>query len=248
MAKLPNAPLQEAVFEVRWLLDVDPDSQQERDREYDLAQGKFQFQAKDSFPVHKRILASFPNAQNYKIAHQFWSGAQQHFPVLQLGPGVFTVNDTDINYDWENNFFPLIKESLDWLYKAYDSQLQPNYVNLRYIDSVELDKYDFDDQWLVFIRDNLKVDLTNRFLQPGQLNHISINQSFSLDERSELNIAIHSAQNKQTGRKLLIWQTGVVVTGDFDRDAILNHVSIAHEHTSKLFREMTKGPFYASFS
>ena len=101
MAKLPNAPLQEAVFELRWTLDVSTDDQQEIDAGYELAHGKFQAAAEADFPVYRRLFpASIPPALlNYKVVHQFWREDQQ-FPVLQLGPGVFTVNDTDQNYDF----------------------------------------------------------------------------------------------------------------------------------------------------
>ncbi|MCB9287418.1 MAG: hypothetical protein H6560_08885 [Lewinellaceae bacterium] len=42
MPKIPKAPLQEAVFELRWDLDVAPDTQQEMDMGFELAQGKLQ--------------------------------------------------------------------------------------------------------------------------------------------------------------------------------------------------------------
>jgi uncharacterized protein (TIGR04255 family) len=248
MAKLPNAPLQEAVFELRWTLDVNAANKQEVDTGYDLAQGKLQAQAHERFPVHIRKSSSLLLPLMYKIAHQFWRDDNQTFPVLQLGPGVFTVNDTDKNYDWEKEFFPLIETSLDWLYNAYDGQLQPNFLNLRYIDSVDLGKYDFDGDWLRFVKDNLKVDLTNHFEHPGNLGHLSINQSFVLDEQSELNISIHSGVDHKTGSQLLIWQTGVVVVGEIEKADILQHVQKAHQHTSLLFKKMTKGPFYGSFS
>jgi len=40
MPKLPKAPLQEAIFEIRWELNVDPTTNQVIDNGFQLAQGK----------------------------------------------------------------------------------------------------------------------------------------------------------------------------------------------------------------
>lgn len=248
MAKLPNAPLQEAVFELRWTLDVTPEDQQEVDAGFELAQGKFQGLAEADFPFTQRLYpVSLPSTLlSYKVIHQFWRGENQ-FPVLQLGPGILTVNDTDKNYDWENEYFPLIERGINWLFDAYKNKLHPTYINLRYIDSVELKNYDFNGAWLDFVKDNLKLDLRNQFEHPGALKHFNISQSFALEEEAELNISVNSGVQAKTGVPLLIWQTGVVITGNLDRKKILTKVQDAHQHASTLFKEMTKGPFYGSF-
>lgn len=248
MDKLPKAPLQEAVFELRWDLDIDSETQQELDLGYELAQGKLHQLAEKEFPVRtRRAPAGLPSsALNYKVVHQFWKG-DGVFPVVQLGPGLFTVNDTDLNYNWNSTFFPLIKRSLIWLYKAYEDKIQPNFVNLRYIDSVKLTNYDFSGDWLGFIKKNLKVDISNNFDHRGALKHININQSFDLSEGIELNITINSGLSKPNDQPVLIWQIGVIEVGQFQMHEILSSLERAHEHTHNLFVEMTKGQFYDSF-
>ncbi len=248
MPKLPKAPLQEAVFELRWDLDVAPDTQQEMDTGFELAQGKLQGLAAEEFPlIRRRAPSEFPTSLfNYKIVHQFWRG-EGIFPVIQLGPGIFTVNDTEKNYDWEKAFFPLVKKSLGWLYQAYENNLQPNFINLRYIDSVNLPDYDFKGDWLAFIKKNLKIDLKNHFTHDGTLRHFNINQSFELEGGGELNITVSSGRSKQSEDPVLIWQTGVVDVGRFHREEILAKLQSAHRHTHELFLEMTKGAFYDSF-
>jgi uncharacterized protein (TIGR04255 family) len=56
MPKLPKAPLQEAIFEIRWDLDIDPSSNQQLDLGFSLAQGKLQEIVKEQFPDYKRKL------------------------------------------------------------------------------------------------------------------------------------------------------------------------------------------------
>lgn len=248
MDKLPNAPLQEAVFELRWDLDVDPETQQELDLGYELAQGKLHQLAGKEFPVRtRRVPAGLPtSALNYKVVHQFWKD-DGVFPVVQLGPGLFTVNDTDLNYDWEKTFYPLIERALGWLYEAYEENIQPNFINLRYIDSVSLANYDFQGDWLAFIKENLKVDIVNNFDHRGDLKHIHINQSFALEEEVELNITINSGLSKPNNQPVLIWQIGIIEVGQFQMHEILSSLERAHGHTHNLFIEMTKGQFYDSF-
>jgi uncharacterized protein (TIGR04255 family) len=119
MAKLPNAPLQEVIFEVKWDLDVKEETNQTYDKGFDIAAGKFSGIVQEKFPVVRRKLPEeIPNNfLNYKTVYQYKSG-EQTWPILQLGPGIFTVNDTDKNYDWNKTYFPLIQQSINWLEKA----------------------------------------------------------------------------------------------------------------------------------
>lgn len=99
MPRLPKAPLQEAIFEIRWELEVDPMTGQLIDPGFQLAQGKLRDIAKSKFPVFNRKLPHgfheqmFPN----QVVNQYWA-AKETWPVIQLGPGIFTVNDTDVKH------------------------------------------------------------------------------------------------------------------------------------------------------
>jgi hypothetical protein len=75
MPKLPKAPLQEAIFEIRWDLDVDPTSGQLFDPGFQLAQGKLRDIAKGKFPVFNRKLPhGFPEQMlPYQVVNQYWA-------------------------------------------------------------------------------------------------------------------------------------------------------------------------------
>lgn len=100
--KLPKAPLREVIFELRWGLGYDPSSKQELDLGFDMAQGQFKHLVEQEFPFHRRLTPqNFPlSLFSHKVVHQFWE-AENTYPLLQLGPGLFSQNDTEKNYVWD---------------------------------------------------------------------------------------------------------------------------------------------------
>ena len=101
MKKLPKAPLQEVIFEVKWELSLDDQTQAFIDPGYQFGQGKFENAVAKDFPIYKSRLPADILVQmlGHKTVHQFWKG-ERNWPVLQLGPGILTVNATEKNYEW----------------------------------------------------------------------------------------------------------------------------------------------------
>lgn len=248
MPKLPRAPLQEAIFEIRWELDPDSISGQMIDPGFQLAQGKLQEISKDEFPVFNRKLPhGFPEQLlSYQIINQYWSG-RELWPVIQLGPGIFTVNITETSYDWPITYFPLIKKSLTWLVKVYDNKIRINFASLRYIDSVKLKDYNFDGQWQNFIIQHFNFSFVNSFNTRGNIKGLQFNQFFDLSDGSELHIMFNSGKDRKTDDDALIWQTSVAKQTKFNDSLLVDWLEYAHTTTSTLFKEMTKPEFYDSF-
>lgn len=248
MPKLPKAPLQEAIFEVRWELDIDSTNNQQLDLGFSLAQGKLLEIVKAEFPVYKRrIPHGLPDQMfQYQPINQYWYKGET-WPVLQLGPGIFSVNDTDKNYDWPKTYSPLIKRALDWVFKAYDGKLRISSASLRYIDSVMPKDYGFEGRWQEFIQQHFKFSFVNDFDPGGSITGIQIDQFFSLKDGSSLHIAMNSGKYRKTEEEALIWQTAVIKQARFDRQSLLSWIEDAHSVTSDLFRKMTKQNLYDSF-
>jgi uncharacterized protein (TIGR04255 family) len=248
MSKLPKAPLQEAIFEIRWELDVDPSSNQQIDMGFSLAQGKLQEIVKDHFPVHKRKLPHGVPEQTlqYQAVNQYWFKSGE-WPVLQLGPGIFTINDTEKNYDWPKTYLPLINGALDWVYRAYNGSLRINSASLRYIDSVRLKDYGYEGRWQDFIQEHFNFSFVNSFNPRGSMKGIQFDQFFELADKSTLHVSMNSGKYRLTEEEALIWQTAVVKNDAFEKDSLLSWIENAHTVTSDLFKEMTKPKFYATF-
>lgn len=244
--KLPRAPLQEVIFEVRWQLDDYADSNQKYDEGYDQAIGMLKSHLQNSFPI---IKSKFPPGLpyeflNYKITHQYWTGNNE-WPVIQLGPGIFTINETENKYEWESHFLPLIQKSLNLLKESYPKELKYNYAGLRYIDKIRTKDYNFSN-WLGFIKENLNFEIHNHFDTRGELEQFSYNQVFKLKDSSFLQLTLKNGKNEKQ-EDVLVWETAILKIDKYNESSLMAWLVKAHNTTSDLFKEICKNEFYDSF-
>jgi len=116
MSKLPNAPLQEVILEVKWELSLDQSTKTFIDPGFELALGKFHNSLVENFPFAKtKVPHQIPiQMLGHQTKLQFWTG-ENVWPVVQLGPGILAINDTDKNYEWAKTFYPLVQKALSSL-------------------------------------------------------------------------------------------------------------------------------------
>jgi uncharacterized protein (TIGR04255 family) len=248
MSRLPNAPLQEVIFEVGWALDIDPSSGIETDSRFNLALGSLKTLVKEKFPHHVPRVPFFdlvPHAFNRQAVMQFRKEPKGR-PLLQLGPGVFTVNDTDKDYDWDANFKPTLLYGLEKLEEAYDGQLLYEHAVLRYIDSVRVSDYGFND-WASFIAQNLRFRFENSFDADLVPKEVAFNQLFDLPNGDQLQLQVGSGTDAG-GEARLIWETIVSRKHAFDREGLVKWGQEAHTYSSKIFKQFCQPAFYGSFS
>jgi|GEM_PF-114585 uncharacterized protein (TIGR04255 family) len=247
MSRLANAPLQEVIFEVGWALDLDPSSGIESDTRFGLALGALKTLVKDKFPHHVARVPFYelaPHAFNRKAVMQFRKEPNGR-PLLQLGPGVFTVNDTDKDYDWDDSFKPTLIYGLDKLEEAYDGTLLYDQVVLRYIDSVRVRDYGFTD-WGSFIAEHLHFSYQNGFAKDLVPTDVSFQQLFECKNGDQLQIQVGSGSDSE-GEPRLIWQTILQRKQAFDKAGLLAWGEEAHAYSSVIFKQFCKPDFYASF-
>lgn len=137
--KLKNAPLIEAIFEIKWL--PKSPSKLPTDPHYSLIIGRLFDRLEKEYPFHEPL----PTAQmpieiaNGIVQHRLRKGKNQ-WPVVQLGPGIFTVNDT-AQYKWED-FKKRVINGVATLYQVYpnsQADLKVNDLVLRYINAIQFD-------------------------------------------------------------------------------------------------------------
>jgi uncharacterized protein (TIGR04255 family) len=136
---LKNKPLIEAIFEVKWALrDIKEGSL--LDPHYKILVGSLFSKMKSEYPFHEMLpAASIPdNIAGHIIQHRFRKGEKQ-WPLIQIGPGILTVNDTE-SYIWEE-FEQKVIQAVNALFEVYPEPeaLKINSLLLRYIDAVEFD-------------------------------------------------------------------------------------------------------------
>ena len=247
MGRLAKAPLQEVIFEVRWEADVDPASGGMHDKDFGMAAGRFHVHVEEEYGhVDNRqpFYDMAPQAFMYQAVRQYRPGEGQ-WPLFQLGPGVFTVNDTNKDYDWQNKFRPLIAMGLDKLEKAYEGTLPYCQAALRYIDAVNVKDYGFTD-WASFIPGHLNFSFKNEFDGGMVPKDISFQQLFELEDGGQLHLNIASGKDGD-GNDQMIWQTSVIKAGAFTKEGLLQWAELAHAKSSDVFKRICKPHFHDSF-
>jgi len=168
---LNNKPLVEAILEVRWALQtvqrqgllpvgllptgiagapvvqVDP--------HFRLVLGRFYDRVRAEYPKHEPLPSAFlPDPiVGHGVQHRFRHA--EDWPIIQLGPGILTVNDTH-KYKWEH-FQPRCIQAIKTLFEAHPEPqtLRIESLLLRYIDAVDFD-YTTNDLG-AFLKENMDV-------------------------------------------------------------------------------------------
>lgn len=151
--KLPKKPLVEAILELKWRIDPDTG-----DPNYGIFLGRLYNLLSSKYPYHQRLPASMiPEQMATNIAQHRFRVDEDKWPLVQVGPGLVTLNDTD-NYTWED-FEVRAIELIKGTFKAYPNpeELKVTSLVLRYIDS---DDFDYlNSNVFVYLRDKLKVNI-----------------------------------------------------------------------------------------
>lgn len=161
---LAKSPLVEAVLEVRWRRSpgASPSPTGDDLPTYPVVLGRFIDAVADRFPTIVPLGASKfpPEMLPPHIVHHQLRQAADTWPLLQLGPDVMSVNETQ-RYTWQT-FRDTCMYALDALFSkaARKAPLRPVEVYLRYINA-------FDSEWMgtdiaSFLSSELGVELRLR--------------------------------------------------------------------------------------
>ncbi|HEV2156364.1 TIGR04255 family protein [Bradyrhizobium sp.] len=132
--RLPNAPLAEVVFELRWKLQgalpiiTDPGI-------HPLLAAFTPRAAKAGFPLIKDM-ARPEEIVGHSVCRRYFTAPDASFPILQIGPGVFASNQSS-EYTWAS-FRAQTLRGLKILLDSYPTlqgfPFEPVHLELRYID------------------------------------------------------------------------------------------------------------------
>lgn len=255
MAKeLKNKPLVEAILEVRWQLQGTPPGPQ-IDPHYKLLLGRLFDRMLKDYPEHEQLpTANIPDELvGHVVQHRFRVAANS-WPLVQVGPGIFTMNST-ADYKW-GDFRPRVLSAIEKLYDAHPKvgDLKITNLILRYIDAVEFD-YGTGNTF-AFLNDNLKVNIslpdnlfkdTSVHEKPDSL----ISQFAFKCEKPNGIINIRFATGQKQNVPAVIWETTVESAGDDLPEipkAFEGWLDAAHEITDDWFFKMIEGDLERRFS
>ncbi|MDZ4680538.1 MAG: TIGR04255 family protein [Saprospiraceae bacterium] len=243
--KLHKAAIQEVIFEIFWKLSLD-DIGFPHDPDFGLTQGVYASKIQKDFPVRKCLIHENINIRMYPLlVYQFWK-EELTWPLVQLGPGVMTVNDTEKNYVWKENFLPNIKKAVQILRNSYQVDLKIERVKLQYIDAVEFDAE--KESATEFVARNMKTVLRNNYKSAGVQKSVHNAQTFQLKKDSVSQLNIQNGVYNKTGNPAIIWTTAVESTSNIDFKSLLQWLEHAHKATSDTFINMLNPEFYDGFT
>lgn len=249
---LQNKPLVEAIFELRWQLQEQPDGTK-IDPYYKLLIGSIYDKIKGDYSFHEPLpSASIPDELvGYSVQHRFRKDKDE-WPLIQVGPGVITLNDTD-SYVWED-FDERIKRLLTTFFDTYPDRenLKIITLQLRYIDAIE---FDYDSNIFDFLNSHMKtsVSLYDKLFSETEVNSLpsGFDLSFAYSAaRPKGTIHLRFRKGKKEKEDALIWETVVQSLPDEtpNKNAdIVNWVTEAHELTDDWFFKIIEGELLRRF-
>jgi len=248
-------PLAEAIFELRWQLPTTATGAPGRDPGYDFMLGRFFDRVRSEYPELVNLPSSSEPVDRtaYVPRHQL-RAAEGSWPMLQIGPGVLTANETRA-YEWQD-FGPRLDRAVTSLFDAYPESpgpLQPALLALRYVNTLRLDAE--NPNLVPFLREQLHTSLAvdpTLFDEPGEAeNPVGLSFSMTFPMRKQTGFAsVSMATGAEAGRPCLIWQLeGRALHPETPQqpEAIRAWLEHTHEHLIGWFRTLSRGELSASF-
>lgn len=239
MSRLPNAPLLEVIFELRWAVTNQDDL-----KKYQYLSGDLYSLLKKSYPI-REPLASPEFPVDFLIGnpvHRF-RREQNNYPLFQVGPGVVTLNTTDANYDWD--------EYAEWANELVNAFFQVYPVGKSERFTPILSYYDFfkmsNTEVLDFVNTQLSIKIHPEFY-PTDSKPTGLNFGITYDTHiGKLSVTVNEGKNalKEDGlvTRIRLQQEPI----EANSQLILNWLYEAHVICSNVFKELTKGNLYESF-
>jgi uncharacterized protein (TIGR04255 family) len=242
VSKLLNAPLLEVIFELRWKVTSKEDL-----AKCQYLHGDLFAVIKEDFKYREALVAPEVPMELYQNfpAHRF-RVAQNDYPLVQVGPGLLTLNTIDPKYIWED-FELLIQKTIQNFLKVYKFELKDEItLALQYLDFFEFN-FETNDVY-AFLSNNLNTSVKQDFYN-NQSHPDNLNLVFQYNTNlGSLTISIARGRNIQK-------KDGIVIrTAVYSKSLVPNiklihdWLSKSHEFCSQLFKDMTKGELYKSFS
>ena len=239
MSKLPNAPLIEVVIELRWQI-----TQKNELTGIQYLYGDLYNELKDKFPHRESIIpVDIPIEMTLnQPVHRFRARAGG-YPLIQIGPGILTLNTIDDIYEW-NSFFKDAKEIIEKFLKVYtlpDKQVVPG------IMFIDFFSFNFEENDVLdYINRNFKATLSQSFFEADK-PPIDFNMGFAYNiELGQLRVNLQKGiVNKSEG---ILLQTRINGKPLLAKEEKLGKwLNDAHELTSDLFKQLTAGNLYETF-
>ena len=241
---LPNKPLVEAIVEIKWGQEKQIDT---------ITAGRLYEKVREEYPVIEDLpITQIPIELPHMVRHRF-RREKDGWPLIQIGPGVLTVNETE-GYHWEE-FSSRVRAVLPKLYEAHPSpdSLNIKSLLLRYINAIEFDF--LSEDLLAFLSNNLHISIS---LAPSLFEETGVDprpraltgQLIFPVQDPEGALIMHIGSGKRKGQNALVWEIQFRSTeSEIPKmpDGFPPWLEAAHATAEKWFFGMVRGVLLDSF-
>lgn len=243
MSKLPNAPLVEVIFEIRW----NANDKTSLDK-FQILLGSMFAELKSDFPkvITLQPDAAIPvNAFIGVPTHRFTS--ETGYPMYQLGPGVLSVNMTNPDYVWES-FIEAIKKVTKVFESLSELQGKKITIALKYMDFFKCNFSEID--LADYIKTNFHLTVDAPYLNDSKAKEFSFATMRDV-EQGHFTMTMNTGYNNVSGNQIEGIITESNIASDIPFEELTSYIDdklpMAHEYLGKFFKKMTEGDLYASF-
>jgi uncharacterized protein (TIGR04255 family) len=255
---LPNNPLAEAIFEVRWELSKGDALKPPEDPGYRILVGRYYDKIRKTYQASIDLPASqMPDSMLPYVVRQQFRASRDSWPVTQLGPGILTFNETT-NYAWKS-FRPNACMVIDALFDAYPIELHPlaiSEANLRYLNSIPYDGDYAEQPLLTFIKNFLNTSIIVDPLlfgdnqnQADSPTNVVLSLTYDLAAFDGVG-SLLIAKGEREGKPAIVWEIQVKTKQGYAPKtavAIASWLEQAHEVAEKWFFLLCRGNLLDSF-
>ncbi len=247
---LLHPPLIEAIFELRWELQNDPQTGRMRDPSYPMLYGQLYERLKKDFPIVEDLpsVQAHPEATPFVPRHRMRK-EKDGYPLLQVGPGILTINEVK-GYTW-SHFRSLILRVIE----SMTDLSSPNFIKseIRYVNGIRFDIA--RENPLTFLAEKLhmKLELDPELFIQNSLherpNGLGLNVSYALEKpMGTLSIAANLGQFE--GKPAFIQQTLIQSFGELvptEANGFTPWLEEAHVVAENCFQTFCKGALMEQF-
>lgn len=241
MSTLPNAPLNEVIFELRW-----PVRSEEDLKNIQYLYGDMYSQLKDSYPHRESVLPwDVPMIMTINQPVHRYRASDNGYPLVQIGPGILTFNTDNSNYK-SIDFIQESSRIVDIFLNNYklDSEVLST-PSLAYIDFYPFNFHEGDVN--EFIDTYFNLEHKQHFFKEKKSHPIDVHLWFYYSINSwNLSVAFRKWVN-------LKWQEGILVQTKIDGvwvktyQEILGWTKESHLICRSIFEKLTEWDLYNSF-
>jgi len=212
---------------------------------YVLVNGDLYPLLKSEYPYREAVNPFVPADLLMHVPTHRFRTAVNDYPLIQVGPGLVTVNTVDSKYFWDE-YETRVLEVIEKLQRVYPLQNQHNvHLVLQYIDLIRFDFQHGDV--LNFLEENLNISIKQGFYRPKAVaGNLLLVLNFPT-ELGALNVNIGRGKDNQGFDGIAINTSIVSDTIKPERVILKDWLTKSHECCSTIFKDMTRGKLYDSF-